>query len=272
MVAAGRIRYEVEGAVATVTIDHPLKRNALTFAMRDALVDQIIAAGADDAVRVVVLTGEGDTFTTGVDIDDRPDQQDPAGRTLEADEAEIADAAGRWLSLWELPKPVIVKARGYCIGWGLEMALHADVVVATPDCRFFYPSVLNGSGLPDSSITVHHVSPQWAKRLLLAGETIDGTQAERIGLVSEVVADADLDDAVAALARSMAARPASLLAAAKAVVNKGVELQGRAALQATAERANAVARQDPEAEEFGRILREQGRTAAIAWRDRPTKE
>jgi len=83
----------------------------------------------------------------------------------------IADELGH------LPKPVIVKAHGYCVGWGLEIAMHADVVLASHGCQFFFPSVRNGAGLPDSATVVYHVGVQWAKRLLLSGEAIheDGT-------------------------------------------------------------------------------------------------
>jgi enoyl-CoA hydratase len=261
------VRYGVADGVATITFDRPRTRNAITFAMREAFVARLAEAGADPAVRVVVVEGAGGTFTSGVDVGDRPEAQDPSATTLEADRAEIALTAERWAAMWTLPKPVIVKARGHCVGWGLEIALHADVVVASLDCRFFFPSVRNGSGLPDTCLAVYHLGPQWAKRLLLTGDAVDGATAARIGLVLEAVPDEDLDATVATLARRMAALPPALAAEAKAVVNHAVDLMGRLALQDMATEANARARRSPEAAEWTRRVREDGLAAAIAWRE-----
>jgi enoyl-CoA hydratase len=175
-------------------------------------------------------------------LNDRPDLQDPSDRSIEADEAEITRAADGWERMLTLPKPIIVKAHGYCIGWGLEIALHADIVLASVDCRFFYPSVTHGTGLPDSSTTMYHLGPQWAKRLLMTGEIIDGATAERIGLVSEALPAAELDAAIDALAGRTAAIAPELLAQSKRVVNEAIELMGRPALQKLAVKANALAR------------------------------
>lgn len=260
----GSVSRVVIDGVAHLTIEQPAKLNALTFAMRDQLVAHVRAAGADPAVGAVVVQGAGGVFSSGVDLDDRPERQDPAAHDRFTDRAEMAAASSAWSALWHLPTPVVVKAERYCVGWGLEIALHADIVVSTPDCRFFFPSVRNGSGLPDSAMVVHHVGPQWAKRLLLAGETVDGVTAERIGLVSQVVPAAEIDEAVLGLARRMARLPAAQLRHAKAVVNRAVELAGRAGLQEFAMDANAAIRTDPAAAAFSRSLRDQGRSAAIA--------
>jgi enoyl-CoA hydratase len=264
---AGGVGYGVADGVATITFDRPRTRNAVTFAMRDAFVARLAEAGADPAVRVVVVEGAGGTFTSGVDVGDRPEAQDPSATTFDEDRAEIAATAERWSAMWTLPKPVIVKARGHCVGWGLELALYADVVVASLDCRFFFPSVRNGSGLPDTCLAVYHLGPQWAKRLLLTGDAVDGATAARIGLVLEAVPDEDLDATVAALARRMAALPAALAAEAKAVVNHAVDLMGRVAMQDMAVEANARARRSPEAAEWSRRVRADGLAAAIAWRE-----
>src|SRR3954471_24623365 len=119
------IRCDVQDGVAWVTFERPERLNAFTFAMADHLVELLDALAADPAARVVVLSGAGRAFSSGVDLDDHVDEQLPASKTLEPDQRDIATAARRWLSLWECPKPVIVKAHGWCIGWGLEIALHA---------------------------------------------------------------------------------------------------------------------------------------------------
>jgi len=262
-----RVRYDVADGVATITFDRPEKLNAITFAMRDAFVARLDEARADPAVRVVVLKGNGRAFTAGVDIEDRPDLQDPSANTQNDDMAEIARAADRWMHIWTLPKPVVVKAHGHCVGWGLEIALHADLVLASHDCTFFFPSVRNGAGLPDSTMAIYHLGIQWAKRLLLTGDAIDGRTAARIGLVVESFAENELDDAVDSLARRMAALPAELLAQSKAVINRSVELMGRAQLQSFGVEANAIARQSPAVAEWSRVVREKGLHEAIKWRD-----
>ena len=258
---------EVHDHVAILTFDRPDKLNAITFAMRDRFVALLAAAADDPGVRVVVVQGAGATFTSGVDVSDHVEVQDPAVATFEGDIAEIMTSAETWARLWSLPKPVIVKARGVCAGWGLEIALFADFVIASLDCRFLYPSIRNGSGLPDSTMAIYHLGPQWAKRLLLTGDAIDGATAARIGLVLEAVPDDALDAAVAALATRLTALPPDLAAQSKAVVNRAIDLMGRIRLQDFAARANATARRSPEAHEWARILREEGLQAAIAWRE-----
>lgn len=262
-----RVRYDVADAVATITFDRPEKLNAITFAMRDAFVAHLDDAGRDPAVRVVVLKGNGRAFTAGVDLDDAPGRQDPSAHSMDDDMSEISKAAGAWLHLWTLPKPIVVKAHGHCVGWGLEIALHADLVLASHDCTFFFPSVRNGAGLPDSVAAVYQLGVQWAKRLLFTGDAIDGRTAARIGLVLESHPDDELDAAVDALVRRMAALPPELLAQSKAVVNEAIELMGRASLQRFATEANATARQSPLVAEFSQVLRERGLRAAIEWRD-----
>jgi enoyl-CoA hydratase len=261
------VTFRVDDRIATITLDRPDKLNAITFAMRRRFVELLEIAATDAGVRVVVVQGAGGTFTSGVDVSDHVDVQDPSSSTLEGDIAEITASAESWAELWSLPKPVIVKARGLCAGWGLEIALYADFVVASHDCRFFFPSIRNGSGLPDSMMATYHLGPQWAKRLLLTGDEIDGSTAARIGLVLESVPDDELDATVTALAMRLAALPAELAAQSKAVVNHAVDLMGRAALQEFSARANATARRSPEAHEWARILREQGLAAAIEWRE-----
>ena len=267
MVDDERVRYDVADGVATITFDRPDKLNALTFAMCDAFIARLDDARVDPAVRVVVLKGSGRAFSTGVDVDDRPDLQNPSAKSVHDDMAEISRAANRWLHLWTLPKPVVVKAHGYCVGWGLEIALHADLVLASHECSFFFPSVRNGSGLPDSVIAIYHLGTQWAKRLLLTGDAIDGRTAARIGLACESFPEDELDEAVDSLARRMAALPAEVLAQSKAVINKSIELMGREQLQSFGAEANATARQSPDVAEWSRILREKGRHEAIRWRD-----
>ena len=116
-------------------------------------------------------------------------------------------------------------------------------------------------------MAIYQLGVQWAKRLLLTGDAIDGLTAARIGLVVESFPERELDDAVDSLARRMATLPPELLAQSKSVINRSVELMGRAQLQSFGVEANATARQSPGVAEWSRVLREKGLHEAIRWRD-----
>jgi enoyl-CoA hydratase len=112
------------------------------------------------------------------------------------------------------------------------------------------------------------VGPQWAKRLLLTGERIDGRTAERIGLVMQAVAASKLDDTVHALGSNIARVPYDLLAQNKSICNKAIDLMGRTMLQELARESDAMAHKSPAAQEFSRIARSEGLKAALAWQNR----
>ena len=116
-------------------------------------------------------------------------------------------------------------------------------------------------------MAIYHLGPQWSKRLLLTGDAIDGITAAQIGLVLEALPEDELDAAVDALAARLGAVPATLLAESKRVINRAIDLMGRPQLQEYAAHANALARRDPNAAEWSRIVRERGLRAAVAWRD-----
>src|SRR5437764_8838499 len=112
MNARDGIRSELESGVAWVTFERPDRLNAFTFAMADRLVTVLDELSADPDARVVVLSGAGRAFSSGVDIDDHVDEQSPVSKSLQDDQRDIAAAARRWLSIWDCRKPVVVKAHG----------------------------------------------------------------------------------------------------------------------------------------------------------------
>jgi enoyl-CoA hydratase len=154
---------------------------------------------------------------------------------------------------------------GYCLGGGLELALHCDFILAADDASFGYPPAR--AGLPDTQMFAFRLGTQWAKRLLYTGDSIDSQTAERIGLALKVLPRPQLEDESMALARAIAAVPQSIVQGAKRVLNAAVERLG---LEATASQSHhefARARQSDDISEFSRIAREQGTAAAIAWRN-----
>jgi enoyl-CoA hydratase len=169
-------------------------------------------------------------------------------------------------ALWEMHKPVIAGIHGHCLAGGTDVAFLCDIVIAADDAKIGYPPV-RALGSPVNHMWTYLVGPQWAKRMLLTGDTISGVEAERIGLVLKSVPserlDAELDD----LAGRMALIDVDLLAANKRIVNMALELMGAQTMQRMATERDAIARQAPVVTEFYQMAKEKGLKAALEWRD-----
>src|SRR5438552_8376803 len=202
------VRYEVVGSVARVTIDRPERRNAMSFGVMEGLRDSIAAAKADDAVRVLVLTGAGEkAFCAGADL----------GSGGIADGASAAHEGRGVLAevfrdLWALGKPTIARVRGYALAGGFGLALACDFVVAADDAQFGTPEV--NVGLWPYMITVplvRSMPPNKVPELMLTGRRVGADEAERIGVVHRVVAVDELDAAGDDLAGSLAAKSPAIV-------------------------------------------------------------
>lgn len=187
--------------VALLTIHRPEVRNALNLELRRALADAFSALGADDSVRVVVLAGDAKAFCAGADLNEYVD----------ATPAEIADRdmPRLWGAVAQCPKPVVAAVNGYAIGGGCELAMHADIIVAGESARFGQPEI--GIGItPGGGATqrlTRAVGKVLAMRMMLTGELIDAATAKAAGLVSDLVADADVLPHALTLAATIAAQP-----------------------------------------------------------------
>ncbi|WP_353807487.1 enoyl-CoA hydratase/isomerase family protein [Agromyces sp. SYSU T00194] len=204
--SADPILLEVDGAVATVTLNRPERRNALDAHARLALVEAFAAVDADDAVRVVVLTGAGTAFCAGTDLRGGPVPPELATRPL----AEPVATCTR---------PVVAAVNGPAAGGGFELALAADLRLCSSAATFLLPELRIGS-LPGSGGTqrVFGALPAAiAAHLLYTGLPLDAEAAGRWGLVSEVVEPEELGERARALAGRVAeAAPLSLRAAKRA--------------------------------------------------------
>lgn len=199
---------DVADGVATLTINRPARRNALSWDVVRLLRQHLTALRDDDAVRVVVLTGAGErAFCAGADL---------GGMADGAGHLELHDARGElaelFRQLWDLGKPTIARVRGYALAGGMGLALSCDLVVAADDARFGTPEV--DVGLWPYMITVplvRSMPPKRALELMMTGRRVDAAEAERIGFVTRVVAVEELDAAVAELAGTLAAKPPGVL-------------------------------------------------------------
>lgn len=200
----GHILRRLDGGVARIALNRPEARNALSFADVVALREAIDWAAGDDAVRAVVIGGEGPAFCAGID---RADLE--SLRTLSVSEVR-ARIYGTFQGVTEalvmMPKPVLAAVQGDALGAGFDIALACDIRVATPSTRFSEYFVRLGlvpaiSGL---FLLPRIVGRGTANRLAFTGDVIDGTEAHRIGLVDVLASEGELDAAVDGLARRLA--------------------------------------------------------------------
>ncbi|MGW4625724.1 enoyl-CoA hydratase/isomerase family protein [Streptomyces rubiginosohelvolus] len=202
-----RLITSVERGVATVVITNPAKRNAMTTAMWRSLPELLERLAADPEVRVLVLTGAGNTFCAGADISTLRENAGTAqGLAVEAEEALAA-----------FPRPTLAAVRGYCVGGGGQLAAACDLRFAEEGASFGVTPAKLGIVYPASSTRrlVALVGPGTAKHLLFSGELIDTERALRTGLVDEVLPPGGLDERVEKYVQVLASRSQLTQASAK---------------------------------------------------------
>ncbi len=198
-------RYEVRDHVCLITLNRPERRNALNPRAYAEIEAAFLSATADSEVRCVVVTGADPAFCSGEDV-----------KEMMTGEARPADAAPREprptpaaMAALDCTKPVIAAVNGSAVGWGMELALYADIRIASENAKFAELFVKRGlvpdvGGFYRLPGLVGHAK---AAELMLTGDVIDGREAARIGLVSECVAHAELLPRAMALAAKIAANP-----------------------------------------------------------------
>ncbi len=262
------ILYETEWAKARITLNRPEKLNAISWQMQQELRDALWAADRDPAVHVVILRGAGRAFSAGYDITPPPGQLTHAatGHSMERDIWYLEQSQQMRMAIWDMHKPVIGQVHGYCLAGGTDLVFLCDVVIAAEDATIGFPPV-RAMGSPVGHMWTYLAGPQWAKRLLLTGDSVSGKEAERIGLVLKAVAPDQLESEAESLADRMALIDVDLLAANKRIVNMAMELMGARTMQRMAAERDAIGRQAPVVQEFYRRAKEDGLKAALEWRD-----
>jgi enoyl-CoA hydratase len=221
------IRVDHDGAVAILVINRPDKRNALNATVRAELVQALDALRSDDDTRVIVLTGEGDkAFVAGADIGE-------FGERTTVEQREVMHGRSVFSELAAYPKPSIAMINGFALGGGCELAMACDIRVAARSARLGQPEIKLGI-LPGGGGTQRLprlVGVGRAMRMILTGELIDATEAERIGLVDLVVDDADLRSRTLELAATIAAHSPLTLRLARQAVRASLESSLAAGLE-----------------------------------------
>ncbi len=215
---AAELRYAKDGAVAWIIADNRARMNALTAAMWQALPGHIETAVADADVRVIVLRGAGDkAFSAGADI-----SEFESART--GDAAKVYDTLNdkAFTALTTCRKPVIAMIHGFCLGGGLGLALCCDMRIGDEPSQYAIPAAKLGIGYNARWVRpiLAAVPPARAKELLFTGRRFRSAEAESMGLVSSIVATADLEATVRALASEIAGNAPLSVAAAKSVIDE----------------------------------------------------
>lgn len=211
------IRLTRDGAVATVTIDRPEQRNALSDPTLERLVAVLGELDVDEGCRCIVLAGSAKVFASGADVRallERTTQQVYDG-----------DRARCWEAVRRLRTPLVAAVSGFCLGGGCELALIADLVVASETARFGLPETRLGllPGAGGTQLLPRAVGKATAMDMILTGRLLDAREAEAAGLVSRVAAADGWLELASAVANEIASRPAVATRLAKEVVDAAFE-------------------------------------------------
>ena len=252
------IRFDREGAIAILTIDRPKVHNALDFETSDALVDAWMRFRDDDDLRVAILTGAGErAFCTGADLRGVADFYQKLTSAQRLRRSEQVPGLGGITKNLTVDKPIIAAVNGYCLAGGLEIALACDLRIAAENASFGLPEVTRGiiPGAGGTQRLPRLIGPERALDLILTGRRIDAREAERIGLVSRVVALERLRDEALALAAQIAQNGPLAVRAARSAVWRGLDLPLEEGLQLEQLLAEPV-RQSEDAQEGPRAFLE----------------
>lgn len=264
-----QIKFEQDGGTAIITLNRPERRNALSAQLQRELLAALMEADELTAVHCVVLRGAGQHFCAGADLSEYGVGRGPGYRGRE----EIDDDAWRLeqgqkvrLALFDMHKPVIAQVHGACLGVGTALMALCDMALVAEDARIGFPPVRD-FGVPPENLWLYHCGPQWAKRLLLTGDSLSGTDAAAIGLALKALPLAQLEAEVMHIAGRMGLIDPHLLSANKRAVNLGLELMGARTGQRICAELDARGHKAPRARAMTAELREKGPKASFRERD-----
>jgi enoyl-CoA hydratase len=269
------IEYEKNGRIATITLNRPDKANTIRVEMWEELEAALGDANRDPEIRVIILEGAGDSFCAGFDfsagLEHYPGlgegEWDP-GRDAMGVTNPFTGPIPKFMQMWHGLTPVIAKVHGWCVGGGSEMALCADLVIASEDAQF---------GTPYSRVWGCHLTGMWIYRLgltrakfyALTGSAISGKEAAEIGLINFAYPLEELDERTREWAEKLAVIPSTQLGAMKLVVNQAYENMGIHSTQYLGPILDSMMRNTPEGKEFVRTAMEEGVKEAVTRRDAP---
>ncbi len=267
--------YDTDEAIATITLNRPEQLNTIVPPMPEELEAAVHLATADNDIKVIVLRGAGRAFCAGFDFGEGFHQWDEQltsdgvwdpGKDFTYATSQSLGAVPRFMSLWRSPKPVIAQVHGWCVGGGSDLALCADLVIASEDARI---------GTPYSRMWGCYLTGMWlyrlgltkAKEYALTGRPLSGLEAVDAGLINAAVPFAQLESEVGERAQALAKIPSSQLSAMKLIVNQAYENMGLASTQTLGPVLDGLMRNTPDAHRFIELAEREGVGSAVAQRD-----
>lgn len=276
-------RIGTDHRVARITLNRPEKLNSLSPDLLDDLKAELEDLEYDRSVRVIVIRGSGRAFSTGYDISgaprprrDRPREyavreEDRRG-TLVDIRTSMARVSDFYLYLWNMAKVTIAQVHGYCLAGGTELAMMADLVIASEDAVFGHPGTRGLGTSRTACIWPLVIGMRKSKELLYTGDNVTAAEAERIGMVNAVVPRDMLDGEVERIADRIAIQSADSLALQKRSVNAFFEAMGIHASVHAATDTDAMYQASRQGLLWQEQVREKGLREALRWRDGQYRE
>jgi len=220
--ATDKMIAEKMDGIGWMTFNNPARRNAIGFAMREAILEIMADFDSDPDVRVIVMKGAGDkAFVSGADISEF------AERRATPEQREIYDELSNRVSAAyaNTEKPLIAMIRGFCMGGGLGTAMQADIRIASDDSQFGIPAAKLSIGYPYHSMKkiIDVVGPAKTKEIMFTGRRFSAAEALAMGLVNQVVPVDRLEETVHELAATIAGNAPLTIRASKTIVNEAMK-------------------------------------------------
>lgn len=285
--------YAVTGKIARITLNRPARGNGITMDLPRELAQCVERANLDPAVHVIALAGNGTGFCGGYDLVDSAegmltagaDPARPKGSPLDPlvqaqnhmpnsawdpmiDYAMMSRNVKGFMSLFHSDKPVVCKVHGFCVAGGTDMALCSDLLVIADDAKIGYPPA-RVWGSPTTSIWVHRIGIEKAKRLLFTGDCLNGKEAVQWGLAIESAPAAELDARFEILLGRIALMPINQLVMMKLLLNQTLMAQGLHSTQILGTVFDGMTRHTKEGYAFQQQAMTEGFRAAVRGRDEP---
>jgi enoyl-CoA hydratase len=267
--------YDTVDAVATITLNRPERLNTIVPPMPDEIEAAVGRAITDDAVKVIVVRGAGRAFCAGFDLGGGFHHWDEAlttdgrwdpGKDFAVASSQALGPVPKFMSLWRSPKPVIAQVHGWCVGGGSDMALCADLVIASEDARIG-TSYSRMWGCYLTGMWIYRLGLTRAKEYALTGKPLSGTEAVHVGLINAAVPFERLESEVRERAGQLATIPLSQLTAMKLIINQAYENMGLASTQTLGPILDGLMRNTPDANRFIELAEREGVGAAVTQRD-----
>jgi enoyl-CoA hydratase len=251
--------------VKRVTLNRPEKRNALNHPLRGALMDALRAGDLDDDIKVMIVRGNGPSFSAGYDLAGGNVGHDLPHYTAPGEGHWPRHVTETWMSIWDMSKPVIAQVHGFCLAGGSELATGCDLVYMAEDAQMGYPAVR--FGVPDMHFHPWFLGMRKAMEMFLTGRSVTGKEAVEYGWANAAFPADELESGVLAVAEEISKMPLDLLRLNKRAIHRQMEAMGlRNGIRAGTEIC-ALGTHTQSMAEFMGDVRSRGLTQALDARD-----